>query len=325
MWRNAVSNREQRTNSQSTAQCSPSASDDIRPPLALSDPDAPPPSELSLDDFRLPSPLISDAGSLRLAVSAVNITSADHNDIVDDAHSRRDDGYFSRKTCSRASFSSRMAENGSTVCWASEQAVQWVVERERVLNSRVQEAVNAAEETLAELLQLESHLSNAGCQEVQDEVVNSMAQRAKPSLAAPGHGKVSFTIEKHPEDRDPMRPGTPGSNPIRVDGYFADDEDESPAALTRRKTRCSGRPSCPAPAPEMTEPLQSPGYVLRALKSSEIWDEDAPAEPVLHAPTPLRPVRELDLLLAGHDSTTEIGKELERVNKEEKWYPVFEK
>lgn len=301
MWRSDVSAEEQ-TNSQSTAQRSPSAfsdSNNIRPPSALS------------DDFRLLPPLSSDEVSLRLAVSAMNIASAKHQSIVGHGPTGQDDGYFATEPCSRASFSSMLAENGSTVCLVSERAVQWVVERERILNNRVKEAVEIAEEKLAELLRLVAHSRSVGLLEVQDEAIDSMAQGMKASPASLGHGKVSFTVENHPEDRDPIRPGTPGPNPIiRPDDYFADDEEESPGALTRR-TRCSRKPSCPVPAPPVLVPLQSPTYVLRALKSSEIWDEDAPAEPVLRAPAPLRPLRELDLLLAGHNSTAETRNEME--------------
>lgn len=254
--------------------------------------------------LRLPSPLDSDVGSLRLGESAMNIANAEYQSIVGHGRSGQDEGYFAREPSSRASFSSTLAENGSIVCLASDR----VVERERVLNNRVQAAVETAEESLVELLRLVARVSGVGLGGVQDEVLDSMAQGTKASIASLWHGQVHFTVENYPEDRDPIRPGTPG---LSLDDYLADDEQESAGASRRKTARYSGRLPLTVPSSAMLEPLQSPIYVLRALKPSEFWDEYTPAEPVLHAPAPLRPLRELESLIARYNGMTEAGKEPE--------------
>jgi len=104
-----------------------------------------------------------------------------------------------------------------------------------------------------------------------------------------------------------MRPGTPAVLPVRLTDYFADDERENTTTLGGRKTRRSGKSSNvsllqPAPPPSTSEPLQSPAYVPRALNPLEVWDDNVPVEPFLHAPVPLRPLREPELLLAGHNN-----------------------
>jgi hypothetical protein len=85
----------------------------------------------------------------------------------------------------------------------------------------------------------------------------------------------------------------------RVSGYFADDENESSTAL--RKSSSVPMPRL-APPPATLESLQSPAYILRSLDPSEIWDDTVHSEPVVHAPMPLRPIREPELLLAGHNN-----------------------
>lgn len=221
MWRNSVPTTQQRrTNSQGTARRLPSAlsndtsrppsalsnsdtpppsalsdSDDVRPPSALSNLDAPPPSALSDDDFRLPSALSSDDGSVRHAMSALSIASEEYQSVLDHRHSRRDDGHYAREACSRASFSSTLANNGSAFCLASERAFQHVVERERTQNHKVQEAIEAAEGSMARLRQLVAEMRGAERQHDEHQVSDSIAQEVAPAVL-----------------------------PVSLPDYFADDE-----------------------------------------------------------------------------------------------------
>ncbi|POS75316.1 hypothetical protein DHEL01_v206287 [Diaporthe helianthi] len=208
MWLNAVPTGQESTNSQSAAQRAPSAlsdSDDIRPPTALSSSDAPPPSALSDDDddFRLPSPLINYP--LRFTVSAMNIASlAEQQDNLDHGYSHRDGGHLPHLPRDLlCSLSSTLAENGSPIGLASGRAVQLVVERERLQNKRVQDAIREAEERLAELLRLVACISGEGLQEFQDTSMASgfVGQEMETSFATLGHARVpTFNIENHAED-----------------------------------------------------------------------------------------------------------------------------
>ncbi|KAJ0118263.1 hypothetical protein J7T55_009046 [Diaporthe amygdali] len=120
-----------------------------------------------------------------------------------------------------------------------------------------------------------------------------------------GH-RVSFVVGDHPEERDPMRPGTPAFLPETLDaGYLADSEGEVGDFP-------SSQPASPSPSPK---PLPSLPHPVRDLLPSEFWDDDAPVEsssgqlPKLFAPVPLRPFGGVygnaELLLAGYTSDSE--------------------
>lgn len=168
----------------------------------------------------------------------------------------------------------------------------------------MQEEIEAAERTLARFVTLVAELNDA---ERQDEELEVSRSIVGPQNAS--GNRVTFTARNHPENRKPLRSGTPTVLPILCDGYLADDERDPPTS-SRRKTRRSGSSTVPlrhlALPPPMLEPLRSPVYILRALKTSEIWNEEV-SEPILHAPMPLRPLREPELLLAGYNEMTHDG------------------
>lgn len=276
-----------------------SDSGDVQPPSALSNLDALANSALS-DNLHAPSALSSEAGSVRNTISAISIISCGHQG-KNHRHSRRDDNYYTRKPVSPlASYSSTLAENVSAFSLASEQAIQLMIERERIQNRLVQEEIEAAERNVARLMTLVAELNDAERQDEEYKVRRSTAG----SLKSASGNRVTFTAGNHPETRKPLRSGTPTVLPILCDlGYLGDDERDPPAS-SRRKTRRPSSSTVPlshlALPPPTLEPLRSPIYVLRALKPSEVWDQEV-SGPVLYAPVPLRPFREPESLLVGYE------------------------
>lgn len=300
MWRNAVpTTRQQKTNSQGAAYPVPStlSSDNSRPPSALSSSDVAAPSALSDNNLYTLSALSSEVGSVGDTIPAMTIISCGQQG-KNHGHNERD---HTRKPISRlASFSSTLAENGSAFSLASKRAIQLMIEREQIQNKLVQEEIEAAEQTLARFMTLVAERNDAERQDEELKVSHSIVGSQK---SASGN-RVTFTAGNHPEIRKPLRSGTPTVLPILCDGYFADDERDAPVS-SRRKTRRPGRSSTVpsrhlALPPPTLELLRSPIYILRALKPSEVWDEEV-SGPILYAPVPLRPFREPELLLVGYN------------------------
>lgn len=192
-----------------------------------------------------------------------------------------------------------LAENGSAFSLASKRAIQLTIEREQIQNKLVQEEIEAAEQTLAKFMTLVAERNDAERHDEELKVSHSIVGSQKSA----SENRVTFTAGNHPEIRKPLRSGTPTVLPMFCDGYFADDEREPPVS-PRRKTRRPGRSStvpCHLALPPPTlELLRSPIYILRALKPSEVWDEEV-SGPILYAPVPLRPFREPELLLVGYN------------------------
>lgn len=183
-----------------------------------------------------------------------------------------------------------------------QRAAQHIVKREQIENNMVQLQIEAAEQSLARL-QLAAVPQGVEHDDEVSEVSDCVSQSESASLEASRGNSISFSSGYHPENRGPMRCGTPAPAPLSTDadGYLADDETEMPRAL-RRQSRCSSissnvsrlTPLLPTPSP-----LQSPVHFPRPLKPSEVWDEEAPVEPI-HAPVPLRPLIKPELLLVGY-------------------------
>lgn len=208
-----------------------------------------------------------------------------------------------------------MWRNAKPTTW-QQRAVQRVVERERVENDSVRAEIEAARQCLARL-QLALALAGPDDEDEEDEL-QLISQNKPASAMETGCGNnVSFSAGYHPEARDPIRRGTPAFPPV-ID-YDADDESEeefsgSLSGVTLPRLTPTPEPSdvfiacldptpglsdvsCLTPTPEL---LESPEYSLRALNPSEVWDEEAPVEPILYAPVPQRPFREPELLLLGY-------------------------
>lgn len=197
----------------------------------------------------------------------------------------------------------------------TKRSAQRVVERERIENNKVRAEIEAARQCLARL-QLALALADAEDEDEENEL-ELISQNKSASAMETGFGNsVSFSAGSHPEARDPIRRGTPAFLPV-ID-YDADDESEedygSPSGVPLPRLTPTPEPSdvfmpCLAPTPGLSdvscltptpELLQSPEYSLRALNPSEVWDEEAPVEPILYAPVPQRPFIEPELLLLNY-------------------------
>lgn len=192
-----------------------------------------------------------------------------------------------------------MWRNAVPTTW-QQKASQHIVKREQIENNMVQLQIEAAEQSLARL-QLAAAPHGVEHEDEESEVSDCVSQSGLNSMMEASWGNsVSFSGDYHPEDRQPIRRGTPTALPTDANGYLADDEGETPRAL-RRKTRGSPSPSnvsCLTLLLPTPSPLQSPVLFPRPLKPSEVWDE-APAEPI-YAPVPLRPLIKPELLLVGY-------------------------
>lgn len=189
---------------------------------------------------------------------------------------------------------------------------QHIVRRERAANNLVSIEIEAAERSLARL-QLAAGVRGAEEDMEHMELSDCHSQNESTSMVEASWAKsVSFAGGYHPEDRDPMRCGTPAALRTDICGYLADDESEAPRAL-RVNTQYSRSPdvslphlNTPAPTPEL---LQSPVYPLRALNPSEVWEEEAIAAPILYAPVPLRPLINPEILLLGYYEESLLGQD----------------
>lgn len=203
-----------------------------------------------------------------------------------------------------------MWRNATTTTW-QQRSAQRVVKRERIENNSVRAEIEAVRQVLA---RLQLALALAGSEDEDEEFISQI--KPASSMETVCGNSVSFPAGYHPEARDPMRRGTPAFPPV-ID-YDADDESEedpgSPSGVPPPCLTPTPGPSdvfmpCLAPTPSLSdvscltptpELLHSPEYPLRALDPSEIWDEEAPAEPILYAPVPQRPFREPELLLLNY-------------------------
>lgn len=192
-----------------------------------------------------------------------------------------------------------MWRNAVPTTW-QQRAAQHIVKREQIENTMVQLQIEAAEQSLARL-QLAAAAHGVEHEDEGSEVSDCVSQSVPNSMEASWGNSVSFSGDCHPQDRQPMRRGTPTALPTDANGYLADDEGETPRAL-RREAHGSPSPSnvscltLPLPTPS---PLQSPILSPRPLKPSEVCDEEALAEPI-YAPVPLRPLIKPELLLVGY-------------------------
>lgn len=192
--------------------------------------------------------------------------------------------------------------NAAPITWQQEVAHHFV-ERERSENNMVQLEIIFAEQSLARL-RLAAGLRDAEHQGEEHEVSDFTSRNESISMKAGSGSSISFCAGYHPEHRSPMRHGTPAPLPATPVGYFGDDEREAPLASRRRNTRCSGSfsdvpLSYSTPTPPATE--QSAVISVRSLRPSEVWDDEAPDEPIIFTPVPRRPFREPELLLVSHN------------------------
>ncbi|KAI7779850.1 hypothetical protein LA080_000264 [Diaporthe eres] len=199
-----------------------------------------------------------------------------------------------------------MWRNAVSTTW-QQRAAQHIVKREQIENNMVQLQIEAAEQSLARL-QLAAAPQGVEHEDEGSEVSDCVSQSGPNSMEASWGNSVSFSGDYHPQDRQPMRHGTPAALPTDANGYLADDEGETTRAL-RRKTRGSASPSnvsCLTLLLPTPSPLQSPALSPRPLKPSEVWDEEAPGEPI-YAPVPLRPLIKPELLLVGYFEEPHMG------------------
>lgn len=192
-----------------------------------------------------------------------------------------------------------MWRNAVPVTWQQRVAEQ-IVKREQFENKLVQEQIEAAERSLAKL-QLAAGLQCTEDDGEEYEVSDIISQESASTVEAVWGRNVSFSNANHPENRDPVRPGTPFVLLINSNGYLTDDEGEAPY-VSRRETRSSASSNMPLPSLTPTpELLQSPVPSLRSLNPSEVWDDQMPVGPILYAPVPLRPLIKPELLLVGYE------------------------
>lgn len=199
------------------------------------------------------------------------------------------------------------ADNQACLVWRNAVPVTWqqrvaehIVKREQFENNLVQKEIEAAEQSLARL-KLAAKLQRAEDGEEQYEVSDIISQESASTVEAVWGRNVSFSNANHPENRDPVRPGTPFVLLINTNGYLTDDEGEAPH-VSRSETRNSASynmsPPSLTPNPEL---LHSPVPSLRSLNPSEVWDDEMPVGPILYAPVPLRPLIKPELLLVGYE------------------------
>lgn len=193
-----------------------------------------------------------------------------------------------------------MWRNAVPVTWQQRDAEN-IVKREQSENQRVQEQIEATEQSLARL-QLAAGLRCTEGDEREFEVSNIISPNGSTSTVEAVWGRnVFFSNGDHPENRNPVRPGTPFIQLINPNGNLTDDEGEAPrVSRTETRSSVSSKVSSPVltPTPEL---LQSPVPSLRSLNPSEVWDEEVPVGPILYAPVPLRPLIKPELLLVGYE------------------------
>lgn len=204
-----------------------------------------------------------------------------------------------------------MWRNAVPTTWP-QRVAQHIVKREQFKNNMVQLEIEAAEQSLAKL-----QLAAAGLHESDDEVSECSSPDVSASVEDGCGSSVSFSTGYHPEStyRNLIRPGTPVVLPATPVSDITDDEDDgsfSDDSLLH-----------PTPPPPTPEPHQSPVYLFRALNASEFWDEEAPVEPILYAPVPLRPLINPEQLLVGYYEEPEESSPEEIMDRRRKMISGF--
>lgn len=193
-----------------------------------------------------------------------------------------------------------MWRNAVPVTW-QQRVAEHFVKREQFENTLVQEQIEAAERSLARL-QLAAELQCTEDDEEKFEVSNIISSNGSASTVEAVWGKnVSFSNGNPPENRDPVRPGTPFVQLINSNRSLMDDEGEAPrVSRTETRSYVSSNVSSLVLTPT-SELRQSPVPCLRSLNPSEFCDDEMPVGPILYAPVPLRPLIKPELLLLGYE------------------------